>query len=61
MLEEAYKQLTKGQKLAPFKIQFFAKEGRLVWVQISATLLKLHNEILIQVITQDITEEKSFN
>ena len=61
MLEEAYKQLTKGQKLAPFEIQCFTKEGRLVWVRSSATLLKLHNEILIQVITQDITEEKSFN
>jgi len=60
ILQEAYKQLTKGQKLAPFEIQCFTKEGRLVWVRTSATLIKLYNEILIQVITQDITEEKSF-
>ena len=60
ILEEAYRQLTKGQKLGPFEIQCFTKEGRLVGVRSSATLIRLYNEILIQVITQDITEEKSF-
>ena len=58
-LENAFEQLTKGQKLEPIEIQCFTKEGRLVWVRSSATLLKLYNEILIQVIIQDITEEKS--
>jgi len=60
VLENAYKQIIKGQKLEPIEIQCFTKEGRLVWVRSSATLLKLYNEILIQVIIQDITEEKSF-
>ncbi len=59
IFEEAYKQLTKGQKLGPFEIQCFTKEGRLVWVRTSATLLKLYNEILIQIIIQDFSEEKS--
>ena len=60
LLKEAYKQLIYGQKLEPIEIQTFTKEGRSVWVRASGTLVKLYNEILIQVITQDITETKSF-
>ncbi|MBA7711285.1 hypothetical protein ES703_120243 [subsurface metagenome] len=59
VLENAYKQLTKGQKLEPIEIQWFTKDERLVWLRCSCTLVRLHDEILIQVITQDITETKS--
>ncbi len=58
-LEDAYEQLTKGQKLEPIDIQCYTKDGRLIWVKISSTLVRLYNEILIQLIIQDITEAKS--
>ncbi len=58
-LEEAYEQLTKGQKLEPIDIQCYTKDGRLIWVKTFSTLVRLHNEILIQLIIHDITEAKS--
>ncbi len=59
-LEDTYEKLTKGQKLEPIEIQCYTKDGRLIWVKISSTLVRLHNEILIQLIIHDITEAKSF-
>ena len=58
-LEDAYEQLTKGEKLEPIEIQCYTKDERLIWVKISSTLLRLHDEILIQLIIHDITEAKS--
>jgi len=58
ILEEAYKQLTYGKKIEPIEIQAFTKEGRLIWVRASGSLVRLYNEILIQIISQDITKEK---
>lgn len=58
-LEEAYEQLIQGQKLEPLDIQCYTKDGRLIWVNISSTLVRLYNEILIQLIIHDITEAKS--
>ncbi len=59
ILEDVYEQLTKGEKLLPIEIQCFTKEGRTIWVKLSNTLVRLYNEILIQVIIQDITQIKS--
>ncbi|GAG58226.1 unnamed protein product, partial [marine sediment metagenome] len=36
----------------------YTKDGELIWVNVINTLVKLHNEILIQVIIQDISERK---
>lgn len=55
-LEDAYQKLTKGQKLETIEIQCYTKDGSLISVNISSTLVKLHNEILIQLIIHDITE-----
>lgn len=58
ILEDVYEHLTKGEKLLPIETQCFTKEGRTIWVKLSNTLIRLYNEILIQVIIQDITQIK---
>ena len=55
-LEDAFEQLTKGQKLEPIEIQCYNKDGSLISVKISSSLVRLHNEILIQLIIHDITK-----
>ncbi|MBA7500083.1 hypothetical protein ES704_02836 [subsurface metagenome] len=58
ILDNVYEQLIKGQDVEQSEIQGYNKEGKLIWVSYSATLIRLHNEILIQIIAQDITERK---
>ncbi|MFX1569887.1 MAG: PAS domain S-box protein [Promethearchaeota archaeon] len=55
LLEDVFKKLTKGEKLPPIEIQCFTKEWKIVWVKMFNTLVRLYNEILIQVIIQDIS------
>ena len=55
-IENAYKKLCRGEKLNPIEIQIHTKDDKLIWVNVINTLVKLHNEIQIQVIVQDITE-----
>ncbi len=57
-IENAYKKLCRGEKLIPIDIQIHTKDDELIWVNVINTLVKLHNEILIQVIIQDISERK---
>jgi len=57
-LQNIYEHLIKGQDVEQSEIQGFTKEGKLIWVSYTATLIRLHDEILIQVIAQDITEKK---
>ena len=58
ILHKIHEQLIKGQKVEQSEIQGYNKEGKLIWVCYTATLIRLHEEILIQVIAQDITEKK---
>jgi len=58
ILHKVYEQLIKGQDVEQSEIQGYNKEGKLIWVCYTATLIRLHDEILIQVIAQDITEKK---
>jgi len=56
-----YTELIKGNKVEPIEFQGFCKDGKKVRVRASTTLVKLHEEILIQIIAQDITEQKLRN
>ena len=58
ILQKAFKDITQGQKFGPVEIPSYDKDGNIVWIHATATLVKLYNEILIQVIIQDITEQK---
>lgn len=57
-IENAYKKLCRGEKLNPIEIQIHTEDDELIWVNVINTLVKLHNEIQIQVIVQDISERK---
>ncbi|MFW9971478.1 MAG: PAS domain-containing protein [Candidatus Odinarchaeota archaeon] len=59
ILENAYDHLTKGEKVPPIEIHCFTKNGRAIWIKMTITLVKLHNEIIIQMIIQDITLTES--
>lgn len=58
ILHKVHEQLIKGQEVEQSEIQGYTKEGKLIWVCYTATLIRLHEEILIQVIAQDITDRK---
>ena len=58
ILHKVYGQLIKGLEVEPSEIQGYTREGKLIWVSYAATLIRLHDEILIQIIAQDITERK---
>jgi len=58
IINNTYTELTKGNKVEPIDIQGFRKNGEKVWVRVSSSLIKLYNEILIQVIAQDITDSR---
>ncbi|TFG01449.1 MAG: PAS domain S-box protein, partial [Promethearchaeota archaeon] len=53
-----FKTLIKGEIPEPQEIQFYKKNGDPIWINLQASLLKLEDEILIQLITQDITNLK---
>ena len=61
ILQKSFDQLTKGQKLSPILIKGYTKDDETVWVNSTATLVRLYNEILIQVIAQEITKPKLTN
>jgi PAS domain S-box-containing protein len=53
-----FKTLLKGEVPKPQEIQIYKKNGSLIWVYLQASLVKLENETLIQLLTQDITNIK---
>ncbi|MHA1914171.1 MAG: PAS domain-containing protein [Promethearchaeota archaeon] len=59
-LETSHSQLTQGQHSDPLEVQCYTKDGNLIWIKTSRTLLKLYNEILVQLIIHDITETETF-
>lgn len=59
ILEDVFEQLTKGEKVPPIDTQCFTNEGRVIWIKMFTTLVRLYNEILIQVIIQDINKTES--
>jgi len=50
ILHNVYEQLIKGQDIERSEIQGYNKEGKLIWVCYTATLIRLHDEILIQLL-----------
>ncbi len=55
---DSFKKLIKGEIPEQQEMQLIRKDGSIIGVQLQASLVKLANETLIQVITQDITEKK---
>jgi len=58
LLIKRYKELREGKTLKPLELQIKRKDGTLIWVSQLTTLNKVGGEILIETITQDISERK---
>jgi len=54
-----YKEALKGKKINPMEVQIKRKDGTIAWLNIQNSIKKIGNEILIEGITQDITERKT--
>ncbi len=52
---DAFKTLLKGKIPDPFEVQTYRKDRSLAWVRIQASIVKLSDKQLIQIISQDIT------
>jgi len=55
---ESFNKLIKGEIPEPQELQLHRKDGNVIWVSMQASIVKLQNELLFQVITQDISEQK---
>jgi PAS domain S-box-containing protein len=56
--KKIFKASFKGEFPEPIEVEIKKKEGKNIWVNIQASLLKIENETLIQFIFQDITQKK---
>ncbi len=56
ILNQAFESVLKGNTIEPVLIQSYNKEGKLIYVQLQGSLVRLGNDIIIQVISQDINE-----
>ncbi len=55
-LENAFRKLIKSQKADSIELQCYTKEGIQIMIKISSTLVRLYNDILIQLIIQEISK-----
>ncbi|TKJ21026.1 MAG: hypothetical protein CEE43_11195 [Promethearchaeota archaeon Loki_b32] len=53
-----FQKVLKGDILPPLDIEIYKKNGSLIWIRYQSTLLKLGDEILLQTIINDVTEQK---
>jgi PAS domain S-box-containing protein len=58
LLLKRFQKVLKGEILPPLEIELYRKDGSLIWIRYQSTLVKLGNEILLQSIINDITEQK---
>jgi PAS domain S-box-containing protein len=58
MMLERFKKVSKGEKLPPFDVELYKKDGSVIWISYQTSLVKLGDDLLIQAILNDITERK---
>ena len=58
LLASIFKNLFKKGNIEPIELQFYNKEGNIIWVRLHANLVEIGNETIIQAIVQDITKIK---
>jgi len=56
--KKRFSKIQEGKKLSPAEVKLKRPDGKEIWINVIGSLLKLGDEILIQVIIQDITENK---
>ena len=58
IIAKEFKNLIKSGNSEPQEIQVYSKDGSLMWIYLYASLVKLGNKVVIQVISQNITTRK---
>ena len=55
---DSFKKLIKGEIPEPQELQLHRKNGSVIWISMQASIVRLSNETLFQIITQDISEQR---
>ncbi|MFW9971737.1 MAG: PAS domain S-box protein [Candidatus Odinarchaeota archaeon] len=58
LLLNRFKKVLMGEILPPLEMELYKKDGSLIWIKYQSTLVKLGNEVLLQTVINDITEQK---
>jgi PAS domain S-box-containing protein len=58
-LKNLFNNVRKGQFIGPLEMQIVTRSNKRLWISVISSLVKLQNQTLIQVLTQDITLRKS--
>ncbi len=58
ILKKRLEDRTEGNKLEPFQLQIFKRDGTLAWINPQFSRIKLGEQDIIQIIVEDITERK---
>jgi signal transduction histidine kinase len=53
-----FQKVLKGEFLPPLEIELYKKDGSLIWIRYQTSLVKLGNDVLMQAVINDITEQK---
>ncbi|UCD00488.1 MAG: PAS domain S-box protein [Promethearchaeota archaeon] len=53
-----FQKVLKGEILPPLEIELYKKDGSLIWIRYQTSLVKLGNDVLMQAVINDITEQK---
>jgi PAS domain S-box-containing protein len=59
ILLKRFQKIIKGEILPPLEIELYKKDKSLIWIRYQSTLVKLGNELLLQTVINDITEQKT--
>jgi PAS domain S-box-containing protein len=57
-LVQRFTEVLKGEILPPLDIELVRKDGRVIWIRYQSSLLKLGNDLLVQTVINDVTEQK---
>ena len=55
---DSFKKLIKGEIPEPQELELHRKDGTIIWISMQASIVRLSNETLFQIITQDISEQR---
>ncbi|MFX1418688.1 MAG: PAS domain S-box protein [Promethearchaeota archaeon] len=58
ILLKRFQKVLEGEILPPLEIELYRKDGGLIWIMYQSTLVKLGDQVLLQAVINDITEQK---
>ena len=61
LMKETYNRLLRGESTEPIELQITRLDGKILWLNIGYSLVRIGDEKLFQLIMQDITERRKFD